>query len=91
MGTLPDSSAVPGIAVPGSAQPGNPPASGGGGGGLTAVFTGTETLTYPQYMDAQTMRTLVASPGGTYGITVASGYVNVGSLPDDGRWIPQGN
>lgn len=55
--------------------------------GNSATYVGTEVYTYPQYLDASTGKTLVAHPGITYDIAIASGYVNVGALPDDGRWI----
>ncbi len=90
MAAFPDFNALPGAMAPGAAWPGTPPPAGGGGGGLAAIFTGSETFTYPQYLDTQTQKTLVARPGGgEYSITIASGYVNVGPLPDDGRWIAQ--
>jgi hypothetical protein len=80
--------AVPGSMQPGSIWPGDTLT--GGGGGQFAVFTGIETLTYSQYMDVSTQKTLVARPGGgVYDITAASGYPGVGPFPDDGRWIPE--
>ena len=71
---------------PGSAWPGN--TLSGGSSDQFAIFTGTETFTYPQYLDVRTQKTLVATPGGgEYDIAVASGYPGVGPVPDDGRWI----
>jgi hypothetical protein len=88
--TFPGSYAVPGAMQPGAAWPGDViPGSGGGGGAVSALYTGGEVYTYPQYLDASTGHTLVAHPGTVYGINIASGYVNVGTLPDDGRWIAQ--
>ena len=78
------SGAIPGVMQPGLAQPGDP---GGTATGGSLIFTGLETLTYPQYINTATQRTLVASPGGTYMVAIASGYGNVGAVPDDGRWI----
>ena len=39
-----------------------------------AIFIGNVPLTYPQYLDAQTQRTLVAQPGHEYDVELASGY-----------------
>jgi hypothetical protein len=82
----PGNYAAPGSMQPGSIWPGDPLSA---ASDTYAVFTGNETLTYLQYLDVQAGRTLVAVPGGTYDVAVASGYVNVGLLPDDGRWIIQ--
>ena len=38
-----------------------------------AVYTGHEALTFPDYLDQETGRTLTAEPGRTYDITPASG------------------
>lgn len=42
---------------------------------VRAVYTGTETLTFSQYIDAGTGKTLRAEPGGVYDVTPASGHV----------------
>lgn len=47
-----------------------------------AVYTGHEALTFPDYLDLGTGRTLTAVPGETYDIAPASGRL----VPD----IPQG-
>lgn len=47
-----------------------------------AAYTGHEALTFPDYLDQGTGRTLTAEPGGTYDITPASGRL----VPD----IPRG-
>lgn len=47
-----------------------------------ATYTGHEPLTFPDYLDLGTGRTLTAEPGETYDITPASGRL----VPD----IPQG-
>ena len=86
MSTYPGFYAVPGSMQPGSGWPGDPLA---GSADQFAAFTGIETLTYPQYIDMATQKTLVAQPGGTYDIMPGSGYPGVGPLPDDGRWIIQ--
>lgn len=53
--------------------------------GTTAVFHGSYTLGYLQYLDLETGHTLVAHPGEPYEIAVASGWV-LSNPPDDGRW-----
>lgn len=40
---------------------------------MLAVYTGHEALTFPDYLDLDTGRTLHAEPGGTYDIAPASG------------------
>ena len=42
---------------------------------MRAAYTGTEALTFSQYMDAETGRTLHAEPGGVYDVMPASGHV----------------
>jgi hypothetical protein len=85
MTTYPGSYAVPGSMWPGAAWPGDPIT----GSLLLEVFTGTETLIYPQYLDEQAQRTLVAAPGGTYVIELASGNPGLSVIPADGRWKPE--
>jgi hypothetical protein len=46
-----------------------------------AAFTGTETLTFPDYTDLGTGRTLTAEPGESYDIAPASGRL-VPDLPE---------
>ena len=41
---------------------------------MRVAYTGTEALTFSQYMDLETGQTLHAEPGGTYDITPASGH-----------------
>ena len=42
---------------------------------MRAAYTGNETLTFTQYIDRGTGRTLRADPGGVYDIMPASGHV----------------
>jgi hypothetical protein len=48
---------------------------------VRAAYTGTEALTFSQYMDLDTGKTLTAEPGGVYDITPASGHV-VDDVPE---------
>ena len=77
--------AVPGAMWPGAIWPATPLTPGGGGGG-TAVFTGTQIYIYPQYCDLSVLETLVAVPGSTYDIRVVGGDPGLPALPGDGRW-----
>ena len=47
---------------------------------LLAAYTGHEALTFGDYMDLGTGRTLIAEPGGVYDIMPASGR-NVDEIP----------
>ena len=47
-----------------------------------AAYTGHEALTFPDYLDLETGRTLTAEPGGTYDVAPASGR----TVPD----VPEG-
>jgi hypothetical protein len=57
------------------------------------AYTGQEALTFSQYIDTATGKTLHAVPGGVYDITPASGH-EVPEIPvpwfewveDDGEW-----
>ena len=49
---------------------------------MLAVYTGHEALTFPDYLDLETGRTLHAEPGETYDIAPASGR----AVPD----VPEG-
>jgi len=49
---------------------------------VRAVYTGHETLTFTDYLDGETGRTLTAEPGGVYEVAPASGRM----VPD----IPTG-
>ena len=42
---------------------------------MRAAYTGQEALTFSQYMDTGTGRTLHAEPGGIYEVMPASGHV----------------
>ena len=42
---------------------------------MHAAYTGQEALTFSQYIDAETGRTLRAEPGGVYEVIPASGHV----------------
>jgi len=54
---------------------------------VRAVYTGHEVLTFSDYLDLETGRTLTAEPGGTYDMTPASGRL----VPDvpPGWFAPQ--
>ena len=79
---------VAGSAYPGAFWPGDTLTA--GGGDSFALFVGNVICTYSQYIDLNTMKTLVANPGNTYDIILASGYPGPPStVPDDGRWITQ--
>lgn len=55
--------------------------------GVTATFHGHYTTGYLQYIDLSTYHTLVAVPGNTYDIVVASGWENqLAAPPTDGQW-----
>ena len=47
---------------------------------MRAAYTGHETLTFQDYIDAETGRTLTAKPGGSYDVVPASGRL-VPDLP----------
>ena len=42
---------------------------------MRAVYTGNEPLTFSQYTDVETGKTLHAEPGGVYEVMPASGHV----------------
>ena len=60
---------------------------------MHAVYTGQEALTFSQYIDVETGKTLHAEPGGVYEVIPASGHV-VPEIPtmwfewieDDADW-----
>jgi len=54
---------------------------------VRAVYTGHETLTFTDYLDGETGRTLTAEPGGVYDVTPASGRL-VPDLPA-GWFVPE--
>lgn len=56
--------------------------------GVTATFGGYITTGYMQYLDLGTGHTLVAAPGGTYSIAIASGWEALAAIPADGFWEP---
>jgi hypothetical protein len=86
--TYPGFYAIPGAMFPGAIWPGDTLSAVAG----EFIFTGTETLTYSQYLDVQAGHTLVAQPGGEYEIEPASGYpYPLPEPPGDGRWISEGN
>ena len=78
--------AIPGLATPAVAQPGNPAAPGSAG----YLFTGLEPFIYLQYLAAGS-GTLVATPGEVFSfgvITEASGWPYALAVPPpDGRWV----
>jgi len=49
------------------------------------TFTGEAPQVYPQYLDVEQGRTLVAEPGRTYDIAPADGQGAL-PMPPDGRW-----
>jgi hypothetical protein len=51
---------------------------------VRAAYAGIETLTFSQYIDLDTGKTLTAEPGGTYDIAPASGHA-VDDVP--GPWF----
>ena len=53
---------------------------------MRVAYTGTEALTFSQYIDGETGRTLHAEPGGVYDILPASGH-SVPEIPA-GWFIP---
>lgn len=55
---------------------------------MRAVYVGHEALTFPDYLDLETGRTLEAIPGGTYDIAPAGGRV----MPEvpEGWFTPAG-
>lgn len=49
-------------------------------------------MTYPDYIDAETGRTLVCEPGGVYNVIPASGNIRAAAteMPVDGRFsVPE--
>jgi hypothetical protein len=52
-----------------------------------AAYTGHEVLTFMDYLDAETGRTLTAEPGGTYDVIPAGGR-NVPGLPPGFTVLP---
>ena len=54
---------------------------------MRAVYTGHETLTFTDYLDGETGRTLTAEPGRVYDVTPASGRL-VPDLPA-GWFVPE--
>lgn len=54
--------------------------------GVTAIFGGYITTGYMQYLDLGTGHTLVAVPGGTYSIAIASGWEALTAIPAGGYW-----
>ena len=57
-----------------------------------AAYTGNETLTFSDYLDLDTGRTLTAEPGGTYDVAPAGGSVPEVPVPwftPVQEWAPQ--
>lgn len=55
--------------------------------GVTATFYGGYIKVYLQYIDASTGHTLVAEPGNTYDVALASGWGGrLAPVPADGSW-----
>lgn len=55
---------------------------------VTATYNGPYTKGYLQYIDLASYHTLVAVPGSTYTIGVASGWATLAAIPADGTWTP---
>ena len=53
---------------------------------MRVAYTGTEALTFSQYVDMETGKTLHAEPGGVYEVMPASGHV-VPEIPT-GWFVP---
>ena len=53
------------------------------------TYYGHETMTYMDYTDLATGKTLVCVPGGTYNVVPASGHPASASTPtpNDGRFV----
>ena len=49
------------------------------------TYTGDERQEYPQYLDAEHGRTLVAEPGEAYEIVPVDGHTAPGPLDDEGQ------
>lgn len=79
-------SAIPGVAVPGAAEPALVQQSGSGGG--TFYYYGHLTLDYLDYLDSGTGHTLVVSPGNFYSMAVVNSRRGLTVPPPDGRWNP---
>ena len=83
-------SAVLGVAVPGTAQPGNagtgtqPPGTGW-------LYIGPWALTYLDYVDLITSRTLTVTPGVSYSMRVANSRAGLTIPPPDNRWQASGD
>ena len=54
--------------------------------GVTATFHGPYMKGYLQYIDLSTYHTLVAVPGNTYDVGIASGWEVLAAIPGDGLW-----
>jgi hypothetical protein len=87
--TLPNFSSVPGQTVPGMADPGR---VGSSTAPTSYQFYGHQTLYYLDYLDSSTRHLLVAAPGSSYVMSVASGRSPGLTVPPaDGRWVPGSN
>lgn len=55
---------------------------------MAMLYTGHVTMTYPDYIDAITGKTLVCVPGQSYTIIPASGHTSSAgqAMPTDGRF-----
>lgn len=55
---------------------------------MSVLYSGHVTMTYPDYIDAVTGKTLVCVPGQSYNIVPASGHPSSAStsMPTDGRF-----
>jgi hypothetical protein len=55
---------------------------------MSVLYSGHVTMTYPDYIDAATGKTLVCVPGQSYNIVPASGHPTSAStsMPTDGRF-----
>ena len=55
---------------------------------MLCTYTGSDSRTYPSYLDTSTSRMLEVAPGGTYNVVVTPGQPTGLPLPPgDGRWV----
>ena len=54
--------------------------------GTVATFYGSYTKVYLQYLDLSNYHCLVAVPGNTYLVGIASGWTGLSPVPGDGSW-----
>jgi hypothetical protein len=77
-------SSVPGMAVPGLAQP----AKDGTGSSQPWLFTGPAPVTYLDYVDVTTGKVLSPYPGNWYSMRPVNNRAGLTVPPPDGAWLP---